>query len=351
MLRPTGIIRSVTIQENVDLKQYSTMRLGGKARYLAEANSEDDVKKLADWVKNKSLSIITIGQGSNVVWRDEGFDGLIIVNKITGRKVLDDNNNSTQIEFGAGENWDAAVAWTVDKNLSGLEFLSLIPGMVGGAPVQNIGAYGAELAEVFVSLRAYDTVIQDFVTLEKRVCGFSYRSSCFKTIDKHRYIITSVILNLSKSAPKPPFYEALEKYFAEHKINDYSPQSIRRTVIAIRNSKLPNPAKVANNGSFFTNPIIDKGQFEKLKEKYPDIKGWPTNDKVKIAAGWLVEKAGFKDIHDQETGMATWPSQALVLVNEHAKNTSDLLVFKQKILAKVHEMFGIVLEQEPELLP
>lgn len=341
----------MNIQENVDLKAYSTMRLGGKTRYLTEASGEDDVKKLADWAKNKNLPIIVVGQGSNIVWRDEGFEGLIVVSKITGRKILDDNNQTTQIEIGAGENWDAVVAWAVEKKLSGLEFLSLIPGTVGAAPVQNIGAYGAELSEVFVSLRAYDTVVQDFVTLEKQVCGFSYRSSRFKTTDKHRYIITSIILNLSKTTPKSPFYEALENYFAEHKITDFSSKSIRGAVIAIRNSKLPNPAKVANNGSFFINPIIETAQFEKLKEKYPEIKGWPHGDKTKLAAGWLVETAGFKGIKDQETGMATWPAQALVLVNEHAKNTADLLAFKQKILSKVHEMFGIVLEQEPELLP
>lgn len=327
------------------------MRLGGKALYLAEADCEDDVKKLADWAKSKNLPIITVGQGSNIVWRDEGYEGLIIVNKIPGRKILNDNNQTTQIEIGAGEIWDAVVAWTVGKGLSGLEFLSLIPGTVGGAPVQNIGAYGSELSRVFVSLSAYDTQTQSFTNLESAACGFNYRSSRFKTTDKHRFIITSITLKLNKTAPKPPFYEALQKYFTENNIKDFSPRSIRSAVIAIRNSKLPNPAKVANNGSFFTNPIIEKSQYEVLKTRFPEIRAWEHNDKIKIAAGWLVETAGFKGYKDEETGMATWPAQALVLVNEHAKNTSDLLAFRQKIISGVHEMFGIVLEQEPELLP
>lgn len=346
-----GIMKLMNIQENVDLKSYSTMRLGGETHYLVEVKSEDDVKKIADWARKKNLPIIVIGQGSNIVWRDEGFEGLVIDNKITGRKILEENDKAATVELGAGENWDAAVAWTIVKGFSGLEFLSLIPGRAGAAPVQNIGAYGGELSQVFVQLRAYDPQAGDIVTLKKEVCGFTYRSSRFKVADKHRFIITSITLKLSKSVPTPPFYESLEKYFNERKISSPDSLAIRDAVIAIRNSKLPDPAKVANNGSFFTNPIVNKVEFEKLSQKYPDIKGWPQGDKVKLAAGWLVEKAGFKGVHDEETGMATWPAQALVLVNEHAKNTADLLAFKQKILSRVHEMFGIVLEQEPELLP
>lgn len=165
-------------------------------------------------------------------------------------------------------------------------------------------------------------------------------------------MITHIVLKLSKSAPKPPFYEALQKYFDEHQITEYSPANIRRAVIAIRTSKLPDPKIVANNGSFFTNPFVTETHFKELQTKYPDIKGWPTKDgRVKLAAGWLVETAGFKGVHDAETGMATWDKQALVLVNEHARSTADLLAFRQKIVFKVDELFGVPLQQEPELLP
>jgi UDP-N-acetylmuramate dehydrogenase len=160
------------------------------------------------------------------------------------------------------------------------------------------------------------------------------------------------VLRLKKSNPSPPFYDALAKYFGEHNVTEYTPTTVREAVIAIRSSKLPDPALVANNGSFFTNPIIDQSKFDGLKQKYPEIKGWAAKDgRVKVAAGWLVEQAGFKGVHDEQTGMATWDKQALVLVNEHAKNTADLLAFRQKIIDKVNEMFGLILEQEPELLP
>ncbi|MEK7562039.1 MAG: UDP-N-acetylmuramate dehydrogenase [Patescibacteria group bacterium] len=339
------------IQDNVSLRDYSTMGLGGKARFFSEAHTEDDLKKLVDWAKKQSLPMIVVGEGSNIVWRDEGFEGLLIANRIAGREVLDQDGHGVTVRIGAGEDWDEVVEWTVKKSLSGIEFLSAIPGRAGAAPVQNIGAYGAEIAQTLVELTALDTQTGDYIVIKNKACGFVYRTSRFKFSDKGRFIITSITLRLSKTPPAPPFYESLQKYLAQHKIKDYNPRTIRGAVIAIRAIKLPSPAKVANNGSFFTNPVISKEEFEILQQKYPDIKGWTHGDRVKISAGWLLEEAGFKGVHDKQTGMATWPAQALVLINEHAKNTADLLTFKQKIQTKVHQMFDIVLEQEPELLP
>ncbi|OGL34906.1 UDP-N-acetylenolpyruvoylglucosamine reductase [Candidatus Saccharibacteria bacterium RIFCSPHIGHO2_12_FULL_47_16b] len=340
------------IKENVDLSDYSTMRLGGKARYLAEADSETKIKDLVSWARQRSLLVVMIGEGSNIVWRDEGYEGLIIVNKIDGFKVISKDDKSLALKVGAGEIWDKLVEWSVKKNLTGIEFLSRIPGCVGAAPVQNIGAYGAELSNVLVELEAYDTNLGKFVTLANKDCAFAYRTSRFKTTDKGRFLITLITLRLTKAKPKPPFYESLQAYLDEHKIRDYTPKNIRQAVIEIRKIKLPDPSVVANNGSFFTNPIIISEQFEELKQKYPDIKGWPREDgRVKISAGWMIEQAGFKDVHDQETGMGIWWGSALVMINEHAKTTADLLAFKQKIVSKVYEMFGVMLEQEPELLP
>ena len=364
------------IRENVDLSAYSTMRLGGKARYLAEADSETKVKNLVNWARQRSLPVVMIGEGSNIVWRDEGYEGLIIVNKIPGIKVLSEDNDSLTLQAGAGEIWDKVVEWSVKKDLSGIEFLSRIPGCVGGAPVQNIGAYGAELGSVLVELEAYDTNLNKFVTLASKDCAFAYRTSRFKTVDKGRFLITAITLRLIKANPKPPFYESLQLYLDEHKIRNYTPKNIRQAVTEIRKIKLPDPSVVANNGSFFTNPIISHAEFERLQKKYPDIRGWPAphqnlsgavgnriaerqvfgagprdDGRGKISAGWMVEQAGFKDVHDQQTGMGTWWGSALVMINEKAKTTADLLAFKQKIVAKVYEMFGIMLEQEPELLP
>jgi UDP-N-acetylmuramate dehydrogenase len=342
----------MTIRENVNLADYSTMRLGGRAHYLAEAASMEEVQKLVRWARQQNLATRMIGRGSNIVWRDEGFAGLVIVNKIMGKKILNEDDQSAVVELFGGENWDQSVEWTIQKGLSGLEFLSLIPGTVGAAPVQNVGAYGGELSSVTVAVGVYDSLHNRFESIPAIDCGFTYRNSRFKSSDAGRFMITNIVLRLKKANPEPPFYESLQKYFDQHNITKFTPEIVREAVIAIRSAKLPDPEAVSNNGSFFTNPIIKEAQFQQLLKKYPDIKGWSAGeDNVKVAAGWLVDKAGFKGVHDQETGMATWPMQALVLVNEHAKSTADLLKFKQKIVDKVQELFGIKLEQEPELLP
>lgn len=334
------------------MASYSTMRLGGKARYLAEAASQREVVEMVNWAQAQGLDCLMIGGGSNIVWRDEGYPGLIIVNKIMGKEVLHEDENSATVRVGAGEVWDEVVAWTVDQKLSGLEFLSLIPGSVGAGPIQNIGAYGAEIADTLVEVAAYDKKLGSFGSISGKNCGFGYRTSRFKTTDRGRFVITSVVMKLKKSNPRPPFYEVLQAYLDQNRVQNYTPEIIRNAVIAVRSAKLPDPAIVANNGSFFTNPIIGADQFERLKENYPEIKGWPASDgRVKIAAGWLVERAGFRGYHDEQTGMATSEKQALVLINEHAKSTADLLKFKSKIVDKVEQMFDIILEQEPELLP
>jgi UDP-N-acetylmuramate dehydrogenase len=342
----------MNIEENVSLVPYTTMRLGGAARYLAQVKNQAELQNLITWAKSGNLPIIMIGRGSNIVWRDEGFNGLVLVNKIMGRELLREDGHTATLKFGGGENWDSAVDWTVGKKLSGLEFMSLVPGTVGAAPVQNVGAYGGELSDSLLELEAFDLTFNAFVKLQNHDCNFSYRNSRFKTADKGRFLITSVSVTLKKFGPDPPFYETLQNYLDEHGVSKYTPKAIREAVIKIRQSKLPDPEKVSNNGSFFTNPIITPEKFNELRIKYPDIKGWPTRDgQMKVSAGWLVETAGFKGVHDQTTGMATWPAQALVLVNEHARSTADLLEFKQKIVFKIDELFGIVLEQEPELLP
>lgn len=328
------------------------MRLGGLARYLTEVKTEKEIEEAHKWAMGQNLPVIMVGDGSNIVWRDEGFPGLVIINSILGRDVLSEDDKSVVIKIGAGENWDGAVARTVENSWSGIEFLSKIPGRAGAAPVQNIGAYGAEIADTLIGVGLYDSHEKCFETLMPQSCGFGYRTSRFKTTDRGRFFITSITLRLNKTNPAPPFYESLSNYFKENGITDFTPAVVRDAVTAIRKIRLPDPSVVANNGSFFTNPFVNQTKYEELKARYPDIKGWPSPDgRVKLSAGWLVEKAGFKDIHDDPTGMATWHGNALVMVNEHARKTADLLEFRQKIIFKVDEMFGIVLEQEPELLP
>ncbi len=342
----------MNIQENVSLAQHSTMRLGGQARYLANASTDEEIQSLVQWAKQQNLPFIMIGQGSNIVWRDKGYPGLVIVNKLMGREVLSEDSNSLVIRVRGGEKWDDIVAFAVQRGLSGIEFLSAIPGTVGAAPVQNIGAYGAELSDTLVEVETYDTQTDSFGGIAAEVCNFSYRNSRFKGVDRGRFMILAIKLRLHKRNPQQPFYESLQNYFDEHGITEFTPAAVRQAVIAIRKIRLPDPSVVNNNGSFFTNPIIDEARYKELQQRYPEIKGWPAKDgRMKVSAGWLVEQAGFKGVRDEPTGMATWPHSALVLVNEHARRTADLLEFRQKIIFKVDELFGIVLEQEPELLP
>lgn len=342
----------MTIQQNVSLANHSTMRLGGIAAYLTEVTSRREVEEAVAWAEEHQLPLMMIGDGSNIIWKDEGFNGLIVVNKIKRYEELQEDDENYYVTIGAGENWDQAVQRTVDKGASGIEFLSLIPGTAGATPVQNVGAYGQEIANVLVSVEAYDTSTKQFLNIPAVECGFGYRTSRFKTTDRGRFLITAITLHLSLTTPQPPFYQALERYFAEHPSSTYTPQVIREAVIAIRQSKLPDPAIVANNGSFFANPLIDEGTFAQLQADYPAIPHWPTADgRIKIPAAWLLEQAGFKDVHDTETGMGTWPQQPLVLVNEHAQTTAQLVTFKQKIITTVQQKFEITLEQEPELLP
>lgn len=338
-------------QENVSLKNYSTMRLGGNARYLTEVSSNAELETAINWAEQAGIAnIIMIGVGSNIVWSDQGYDGLVIVNRIQGFE-LQPQGDHTFLTAGAGEVWDSVVERTVKEGLSGIENLSLIPGTTGATPVQNVGAYGKEISDVFVCLQAYDRELKKFVTIPKIECGFGYRTSKFKTTERGRFLISSITLSLTPTKPMPPFYASLERYLTENKITDYTPESIRQAVIAVRNSKLPDPAKVANCGSFFANPIIPRYQVEDLKEKFPGIMYWDKgDDKVKISAAWLLEYLGLKGYHEPVTGMATWDNQPLVFVNEKAKNTASLIAFRDAIVQAVDQKFGIQLEQEPELI-
>jgi len=341
----------MNIQQNVSLSNFSTMRLGGMAAFMTDITSRIELEEALAWADERSLPVIMIGGGSNIIWKDEGFPGLVIVNKIMRFEEQEDGSDY-YVTIGSGENWDATVARTVEKGATGLECLSLIPGTAGATPVQNVGAYGQEISSVLVSVEAYDRQTKAFVSLPGFECNFGYRTSRFKTTDRGRFFITAITVHLTKSNPQPPFYKALERYFADNNIVEFTPQVVRDAVIAIRQSKLPDPARVANNGSFFANPIIDEGTFAQVQADYPDIPHWPMEGGlIKIPAAWLLEQAGFKDYHDPQTGMGTWPAQPLVLVNEEAKTTAQLVSFKQKIVDTVQQKFGVTLEQEPELLP
>ncbi len=327
------------------------MRLGGNAAYLVNVVDRNEVNQAIKWADDHHLPAIMIGIGSNIIWSDKGYPGLVIVDKILGFEKFDEDQENVYLTISSGEDWDSVVARSVADNLTGIEALSLIPGTAGATPVQNVGAYGQQISETLVSVECYDHQTKQFMAMPNTDCNFSYRSSRFKTTDKGRFFITGMTLHLRRANPEPPFYPSVKSYFDSNKIVSYTPQVLRDAVINIRSAKMPDPKQVANNGSFFVNPLVDEGQLTDLLNKYPSITYWSQNDgKYKLSAAWLVEQAGFKDFHDPETGMATWPAQALVFVNEHAQSTANLLSFRQKVVSKVQQMFDINLQQEPEII-
>jgi UDP-N-acetylmuramate dehydrogenase len=346
-------VRSMNLRQNASLRDYSTMRLGGTVAYLAEITSRQELAEAVSWGRQQDLPIIMIGGGSNIIWKDEGFDGLLLVNKILRYEDFVEDEQNHYVTIGAGENWDSVVARSVEAGLTGIECLSLIPGSAGGTPVQNVGAYGQEIADTLVTVEAYDCETGSFINIPASDCGFGYRTSRFKTADKDRFFITALTLHLMYDYPVPPFYAGLQRYLDENSITEYTPQTLRKAVVAIRSAKLPDPAQVANNGSFFANPIVDNGAFAQIAADFGEnIPHWSVDEThTKIAAAWLIEQAGFKDVHDSLTGMATWHAQPLVLVNEHAESTAQLVAFRDQIIETVQVKFGVRLHQEPEILP
>lgn len=334
------------IHTNIPLKNYTTMKLGGSARFITEVRTPQEVAEVYQNAKAQSLPVFILGGGSNVIARDEGFAGLVIRIRIPGFETIADDLNATTIRIGAGENWDSVVKRSVDMRLSGIEAMSSIPGTAGASPVQNVGAYGQEIADTLETVEAYDTESGTFVTLGSADCGFSYRNSIFRDKQKGRYIITYITLKLSKTPPQPPFYASLQAYFDEHKITLFTQEIVRNAVIAIRADKLPDPGLLPNTGSFFKNAIVEDWQLGDLRQINPTIPTYDMGDgHYKVPTGWLIEQTGLKGalIH----GMRVHSKNALVLINESASGYNDLAAARDEIIGKVRDMFRIQIEQEP----
>lgn len=337
------------VHKNTPLSNHTTMRLGGPARYFIDVESVDEIDKVVTMANEQDAPIYVLGGGSNTVVTDAGFDGIVIRNRLMGFEVIEDETFTTTIRVGAGEDWDEMVKKTVEMGLSGVEALSGVPGTVGAAPVQNIGAYGQEAADTITSVEAYDTTTQSTVTLTPEQCEFSYRHSIFRGKDYERYIITAVTFTLRKAAPEPPFYEALQRYFDEHDVTAFTPKVVREGVLEIRFEKLPDPATHPNSGSFFKNAIVEDWQYDALKRQHPDAPSYAMpNNRYKIPTGWLIEQCGFKGrvLH----GIRVHDKNALVLINESAESYNDLEAAMQEIIDKVAAKFQITIEREPLLL-
>lgn len=318
------------------------MRLGGPARYVLEVEAPGEVADAYGFANTYNLPTFALGYGANTIGHDEGFKGVIIINRMRGIKEQE-TENGTKLTIMGGEYWDDVVAYTCEKSLTGIEALSKIPGLASAAPVQNIGAYGQEIADCLESIEVYDTVSRTFRTLSHADLKFSYRKSILNTTEHGRYFVISITIILKKGQMPRPFYNSIETYIANHSLTDFSPQGIRTIVSAIRADKLPDPLEKASSGSFFKNIYLTEEQTEIAEDRgYPVHKG---KDGNKINSGWLIQKAGFsgKLLH----GIRVSDKASLVLINESAKSYNDLAKARDEIIGKVYDIYGYWLEQEP----
>lgn len=333
----------IRFSENYDLKSHNTFGVEARARYFFEFTEPEDLETFVQsnefW---KDLQMFVLGGGSNVLFQ-KNFEGLILHPNIPGIFKVKEDRRNIWFEVGAGEVWDDFVKYCVEFGVGGVENLSLIPGLVGAAPVQNIGAYGQEVSNVIERVKGYDLQQKMLVEFPADSCGFGYRDSLFKRELKNRFIITSVVFRLEK------FPEFNLKYGqVEEKVNELGEvnlKNIRQAIIDIRSSKLPDVTEVGNAGSFFKNPVVKTEAAEKIRAQFPDLPVYPVNEEtVKLAAGWLIEKAGWKGKREGHVGMHE--KQALVLVNYGSATGNEIYEFSEKIMDSVQKKFGIELERE-----
>ncbi|MDB4924643.1 UDP-N-acetylmuramate dehydrogenase [Mucilaginibacter sp.] len=335
------------IQQNVSLKNFNTFGVEANASFFAEINHEDELVELfmdPQWQQTERL---VIGGGSNLLLIND-FEGLVIRINIRGIEHRI-NHNEVFIEAGAGEVWNDLVNFCVTRNYAGLENLSLIPGSVGASPIQNIGAYGVELKDVFHSCKAFEISTGQFKTFSKDDCKFGYRESVFKSELKGQYIIVSVKLELSLIPDINLRYGAIEQELANRGITGPTIKDVSQVVSHIRVAKLPDPSTIGNAGSFFKNPVITADEFGPIKEKFPEIVNYPAGEGfIKLAAGWLIEQCGWKGKIVGNTG--TWKNQALVLVNHGGATGEEVYSFSSQIIDSVYTKFGVILQREVNII-
>ncbi|GGF44887.1 UDP-N-acetylmuramate dehydrogenase [Echinicola rosea] len=335
----------MNIQENISLKPYNTFQIDKNARFFVEAHSIEDIIEALKVARDQSLPVLILGGGSNVLLTKDIF-ALVIKINIKGIEVFRENDTHVWVKVGAGEVWHDFVLHAIDQHWAGIENLSLIPGTVGASPMQNIGAYGAEIQEVFDHLEAINRTSLETETIGKEACKFGYRESIFKNVARDQYIITHVTYKLSKEPTFNISYGAIQSTLDEmgRKENAYTLRDISDAVIKIRQEKLPDPQKLGNAGSFFKNPVISESQFEQLKQLYPEIPFYPQEKGIKIPAAWLLENAGWKGKTFGNVGVHK--KQPLVLVNYGDGDGAAIKALANKIQRDIKERFDIDLHPE-----
>lgn len=330
------------MQENVNLKPFNTFGLDVTSRYFDSFSSVSELTEILAHQKDKNLFVL--GGGSNILLINN-FEGITLKNEITGIEVIEENTEEIIVEVGAGQVWHEFVLYAIKKSWGGVENLSLIPGSVGASPMQNIGAYGVEIKDVFESLEAVEISTGKRRTFSHKECQFGYRESIFKRTLKDQFIITSVRYRLQKHPKINTKYGAINQELAKRKIDHPTIKDVSDAVISIRQSKLPDPKKIGNSGSFFKNPIISTKKFARLQKEFPALPSYPVNDQlVKVPAGWLIDKAGWKGKRFDNYGVHK--NQSLVLVNYGGCNGNEIYALSEKIIADIEQVYGIRLERE-----
>ncbi len=338
----------MTIHENHSLKKLNTFAIDIAARYFVELSDVDQTKEILLDAKFFKTQKLILGGGSNLLFT-KNFDGIVLKNNLKGIKLIKEDADFYFLKVGAGEVWHELVMHCIQNNYAGLENLSLIPGNVGASPMQNIGAYGVEIKDSFYELEALSITDKTICTFNNAECKFGYRESVFKRELQDQFIITSVTYKLRKKPVFNTSYGAIEKELEAMGVKELSIQAISKAICNIRNSKLPNPAQIGNAGSFFKNPEVVRGKFEFLKNQYPNIVGYELeNRNIKLAAGWLIEQAGWKGKIIGDAGVHKL--QALVLVNHGNAKGNEIFDLSQKVMDSVKNKFGVELEREVNII-
>jgi UDP-N-acetylmuramate dehydrogenase len=340
-------IITMQIHNNFSLKKYNTFGIEAKAKQFVAVHNLAELKSILE--NHASDKKFILGGGSNMLLTQD-IDALVIHVDLKGKKIIKEDDDFVWVESQAGENWHEFVLWTINQNFGGLENMSLIPGNVGTTPVQNIGAYGTEIKDTFVSCEAMNILSLEMKSFTKEDCNFGYRESVFKQEAKDKYVITSVVFKLTKRNHKiNTSYGDITKELEKQNITTPTLKDVSNAVIAIRQSKLPDPKELGNSGSFFKNPIISKELFEKVQQKFPEVKFFEVSPtEVKVPAGWLIEHSGLKGYRKDDAGVHK--NQALVLVNYGNATGQDILNLSKYVQKTVFDKYGIEIEAEVNVI-
>lgn len=336
------------IQKRISLRPYNTFGIEAFAEYFVEVRSIDEIWNAIQFAKEQNLSILFLNGGSNLLLTKD-WEGLVIKINLKGIEIVRETEDLVWVKVQTGENWHEFVQYTLQNDFGGLENLSLIPGNAGTAPMQNIGAYGVEIKDSMTELSALEIASGKVQIFTKDDCRFGYRESVFKNELKNQFVLLDVIFQLTKrNHVLHTEYGAIQSELTNRNIENPTIQDVSKAVIAIRQSKLPNPKEIGNSGSFFKNPVISTQQFEEIKKSYPNISGYPNGDSVKVAAGWLIETAGWKGKRFGDAGVHE--KQALVLVNYGQATGKEIYDLSERIIQDIHQKFGIELEREVNII-